>query len=162
MTLKKLIKILIFGVILIPILLVMYFINSFIFHEKGEVLKYTSFKEYNNYIKKEYQDVKALDTYYRFGRITFDFKVKELNDEEFYKIIKETKKFVMEINKDEFAYTQATLRVTFKCGSYFYEFESPHWIQHSDGDIALPSTENNYEIWYKTVNGEGNEKLTLN
>lgn len=162
MNLKKLIKILIFGVILIPILLVMYFINSFIFHEKGEVLKSTSFKEYNNYIKKEYQDVKALDTYYRFGRITFDFKVKELNDEEFYKIIEETKKFVMEINKDEFAYTQATLRVTFKCDSYFYEFESPHWIQHSDGDIALPSTENNYEIWYKTVNGEGNEKLTLN
>ena len=38
MNLKKLIKILIFGVILIPIVLVMYFINSFIFHEKGEVL----------------------------------------------------------------------------------------------------------------------------
>lgn len=38
----------------------------------------------------------------------------------------------------------------------FYEFESPYWIELPDGDLALPSTINNYEIWYKTINGEAN------
>ena len=68
----------------------------------------------------------------------------------------------MALNIDEFAYTQATIRVTFKFDSNFYEFESPYWIQHSDGDLAMPSTENNYEIWYKTINGEYYEPLMVN
>lgn len=162
MALKKRSKIWISIGILMPILFVVYVVYGFVFHEKADVLNFTSFKEYKNDIKKQYPNIKELETYYRFGRITFDFKVKEISEDQYYKIIKETKNFVMELNTDEFAYTQATIRVTFEFDSNFYEFESPYWIQHSDGDLALPSTENNYEICYKTINGEYYEPLIVN
>ena len=51
------------------------------------------------------------------------------------------------------------MRVTFESDNNFYEFESPYWIEDSDGNLALPSTINNYEIWYKITPGEGDEKL---
>lgn len=162
MTLKRIIKICISLFILIPILLLLYIFYNFTNHEAAEVLKSISFEEYKKDMKKQYTNIEKLDTYYQFGRITFDFKVKNIEEDQCYKIIKDTKDFVMGIDENEFGYTQATIRVTFKLDDNFYEFESPYWIQHSDGDLALPSTLNNYEIWYKTINGKDNEKLLFN
>ena len=162
MTLKKRSKILISVFILIPIIFVAYVVYNFAVHENAKGLKSVSFKEYKDAIKKQYPNITNIDIYYQFGRITFEFKVKDIDEEQFYKIIKETKTFVMELSNDEFAYTQATIRITFKFDGNFYEFESPYWIQHSDGDLALPSTENNYEVWSKTINGEYYEKLIFN
>lgn len=159
MTLKKLSKICIYIFILIPILFLLYFIHGFLNHETAEVLNSTSFEEYKKDIKKQYTNIEELDTYYQFGRITFDFKVKDINEDQCYKIIKETKKFVIGLNDYEFAYPQSTMRVTFEFDNNFYEFESPYWIEHSDGNLAFPSTINNYEIWYKVTPGEGDEKL---
>lgn len=156
MTLKNRSKLLISLFILMPILFLLYVFYGFTNHETAEILKSTSFEEYKKDIKKQYTNIEYLDTYYQFGRITFDFKVKDINEDQCYKIIKDTKAFVMGISENEFGYTQATIRVTFKFDDNFYEFESPYWIQHSDGDLALPSTVNNYEIWYKTINGEAN------
>lgn len=155
MIFKRKIKIIIAIFLLIPILFIGYFIYGFIFHENAMNLNSISFKEYKSYIKKQYPNIEELDTYYQFGRITFDYKVKEINEEEFTEIIKETKKFVIGINDNEFSYDQATIRATFKFDNDYYEFESPYWIQHSDGDLALPSTKNNYEIWYRSINGKG-------
>ncbi len=162
MTLKKRSKIWISFFILIPTLFLLYVFYDFSNHESAEVLKSTSFEEYKKHIKKQYNNIEELDTYYQFGRITFDFKVKDISEDQCYTIIKETKKFVIGLNVDEFSYPQSTIRVTFECDNNFYEFESPYWIEHSDGNLALQSTVNNYEIWYKTINGEGQEKLVFN
>ena len=162
MTLKKRSKIWISLFTLIPILFLLYVFYDFSNHESAEVLKSTSFEEYKKYIKKQYTNIEELYTYYQFGRITFDFKVKYINEDQCYKIIKESKKMVMGLNVDEFAYTQAAMRVTFEFDNNFCEFESPYWIEHSDGNLALLSTINNYEIWYKITPGEGDEILIFN
>ncbi|MFU7514315.1 hypothetical protein [Clostridium sp. HCS.1] len=78
MTFKRKIKIIIAIFLLIPILVIGYFIYGFIFHENAMNLNSISFKEYKSYIKKQYPNIEELDTYYQFGRITFEYKVKEI------------------------------------------------------------------------------------
>ena len=79
MTLKKRSKIWISLFTLIPILFLLYVFYDFSNHESAEVLKSTSFEEYKKYIKKQYTNIEELYTYYQFGRITFDFKVKDIS-----------------------------------------------------------------------------------
>lgn len=102
MTLKNRSKLLISLFILMPILFLLYVFYGFTNHETAEILKSTSFEEYKKDIKKQYTNIEYLDTYYQFGRITFDFKVKDINEDQCYKIIKYTKYFVMGINENEF------------------------------------------------------------
>ena len=115
---------------------------------------------YKDDIKKEISEITEVSVYYQQGRICFDFTAdSSMTLDKCKSVVKKTKEFietegVTHLLPKGFG-VQDTIKIEFDTLKNIYSFESPYFIPTKDTyDNPNNSEENNYNVWYLSVNNE--------